>query len=167
MPITQEPLTAAQLRRIISYDPVNGVFVWAVNFGMRAKIGSRAGCVNKKGYRYIAILGKKYRASRIAWLYMTGAWPPSFIDHQNGNRSDDRWDNLRLATVSQNAMNQRLRRDSRTQLKGVSKNGIRWKASIQLDGKRVTIGNFSTAKDASDAYAREAAKKFGKFARVE
>jgi hypothetical protein len=48
-------------------------------------------------YRYITIDGECYRADHLAWLYMTGTWPPGEIEHIDGDNSNDRWANLRLA----------------------------------------------------------------------
>ena len=54
------------------------------------------------GYRQIEIDFKLFRGGRLAWLYMTGSFPPDgmFVDHANGNRADDRWENLRLGDAA-------------------------------------------------------------------
>lgn len=79
------------LKERLIYDPHTGVFTW--RDGRHA--GKRAGGINDRGYRRIKLRGKRYKAARLAYFYMTGAWPPALMDHRNRTRDDDRWDNLR------------------------------------------------------------------------
>lgn len=83
-------LTHDRLLERISYDPQLGEF--------RSRLsGDRIGWINDRGWRKIEIDGKKYRAARLAFFYMTGRWPHPTVDHKNRNRSDDRWENLKEA----------------------------------------------------------------------
>jgi len=86
-------------------------------------------------------------------------------DHADRNKLNNRKANLRLATRSQNMQNVGPRRSNRCGLKGVTgtKYG-RWVARISKDGKRRTIGVFSTKEEAACAYDAAAKKLFGKFA---
>lgn len=77
-------LTAERLRQIVSYDPVTGVFAWAVRRSSRAA-GARAGSVDSNGYRYIKIDGRWYMAQQLAWLYVKGEWPARYIRFNDGN----------------------------------------------------------------------------------
>lgn len=90
------------------------------------------------------------------------------IDHRNLNGLDCRKDNLRIATSSQNKMNQRTRRDNSSGRKGVSWQASRkkWAAYIQIDQKRIPLGRFETF-DAA-LIARESAERehYGEFARA-
>jgi|SRR5262249_13953776 len=88
-------VTAERLREVLSYDPETGTFTWRVSGGGRRTSGV-AGHHDRawKGYVCIAVDGRKYRAQRLAFLYMTGDWPPAQIDHINGDTSDNRWANL-------------------------------------------------------------------------
>ena len=74
---------------------------------MNAKVraGDVAGTLAVDRYRKITIKRKKYRAHQLAWLYMTGEWCPLLIDHRDGDPSNNRWGNLRRATVSQSNAN--------------------------------------------------------------
>jgi hypothetical protein len=63
-------------------------------------------------------------AHRLAWLLKTGSWPPRFIDQIDGNRSNNRWNNLREATKAENGRNGRLRDTNRTRLKGRGRDGV-------------------------------------------
>lgn len=140
------------LRQELSYDPETGVFRW-----LRSSAGRRVGEVAGSGrneYRSIGIQGKKFQAHRLAFAYMTGAWPADFVDHVNGVRDDNRWANLRPATQSENSCNQRQakRRDNSSGLLGVSRHGNAWKAQIGLNGKNTYLGSFATLELAHDAY---------------
>src|SRR5262249_21172624 len=68
-------LTAERLRELLDYDPASGTMVWRVNRRGGAKAGSEAGSLNGQGYVLISAGGSSYMRSRLAWLYMTGAWP--------------------------------------------------------------------------------------------
>ena len=102
--MTNSQLTVERLRELLSYDPATGKFLWRVGRQcMRA--GAVAGATEVQGYRVIKIDGKIYKAHRLAWLYVTGEWPPEEIDHKNTDPQDNVWSNLRLATHSQNQAN--------------------------------------------------------------
>lgn len=151
-------LTQETLKEWLYYDADTGVFKWAFSPSSKIRVGTLAGTVHSKGYRQIVLLGKRYQEHVLAWLYMTGAFPASEIDHKNRERGDNRWMNLRLSTRSLNMQNQtRARKDSRTGFLGVRKDGNRFMARIGLDGKRIYLGCFDTAEKAHAAYL--AAKK--------
>jgi hypothetical protein len=153
--MTSCALTPARLRELLTYDPASGLFRRAqVVKGSRWMVGEVAGYESRNGYVVIQIDGKNYAAHRLAWLYVHGAWPPCDIDHRNGVRSDNRIDNLRLATRSQNNQNQRAAKsNNHLGLLGVSttKEG-RFKARIQVEGTQVRLGIFDTPEEAHAAY---------------
>lgn len=82
--------------------------------------GDPAGRITNQGRRQIRIASGFYYASRLAWLYMTGEWPKDQIDHINRIKDDDRWENLREATQSQNSYNRAWAEESG------DLRGIRW-----------------------------------------
>lgn len=90
------------------------------------------------------------------------------VDHWNNNGLDNRRENLRIATPSQNGQNKRLASNSTTKYKGVNwhKYGKFFVARITVDGKRVFLGNYRTAIEAAIAYNRGAIKHFGEFAKL-
>jgi len=91
------------------------------------------------------------------------------VDHKNGNGLDNRKENLRPATASQNQANARQHVDAGySQYKGVTFHKItrRWQASVQCNKKRRFFGGFKTEKEAAEAYNKEAAKVFGEYARL-
>ena len=99
-------LTADHLRHYLHYDPLTGVWTW-MNPLPRSKMrrGDIAGRIMDNGRRQIRISGYFFYSSRLAWLYMTGSWPQDQIDHVNRIKDDDRWENLREASQSQNSYN--------------------------------------------------------------
>lgn len=162
-------LTQARLREVLAYDPATGAFTWNVMLSSRGPVGSVAGSYTRKGYWRVRIDGREYMAHRLAWLYVTGSWPTKQIDHRNTNRADNRFDNLRLATNSQNGGNRRLSSKNRTGFKGVSfasRCAKRpYNAQISINGKSKNLGYYATPEAAHAAYLAAASEHFGDFAR--
>lgn len=133
--------------------------------------GSELGCVLSNGYRLISVDGEQFGSHRLAWIYKNGEIPEGMvIDHINGDPSDDRIINLRLATQLQNSQNRKLSKSCKSGYKGVSfelgRNRKKpWRARIVVQKRRYTIGMFATAEEAFEAYKAEAKKQFGEFAR--
>ena len=154
-------LSQSELKAELSYDPKSGVFTRNKAGGGR-KAGARAGGLGTDGYTTISVLGRRYRAARLAWLYMTGEHPSGDVDHINRKPTDDRWANLRLATRSQNCANTK----SHSGLKGVSwvTAKQRWKAQIKVSGKNKHIGYFDCPIEANEAYKDAAIAAFGEYA---
>lgn len=86
------------------------------------------------------------------------------IDHINGNALDNRRENLRIATRSQNAMNTRMYANNKTGFRGVRRTKNKYEASITSDGKRYPLGFFDTAEEAHEAYKAKAKELHGEFA---
>jgi hypothetical protein len=84
-------ITAEYLRSILSYDPGAGVFRGRVSRSGPAHVGDVAGYLGDRGYWLVTIDGRRYYASRLAWLYQTGAWPVAEIDHKNLGKEGDLW----------------------------------------------------------------------------
>lgn len=160
-------LTQAQVKELLRYDPKTGLFKWRIDQHRSLKAGTIAGGPTFQGRTAIGINGRIYFASRLAVLWMTGAWPAFTVDHRNGDPSDDRWSNLRIATLSQNHQNRRVS-NKRKLPKGVSweKQTCRYKASICVNYRRITLGRFDIPEEAHAAYMAAAKKYFGEFARA-
>lgn len=96
---------------------------------------------------------------------MTGTWPDKTIDHINGDRSDNRWDNLRLATQSQQAQNGAIRSTNRSGIPGVfwDASRKRWTAAIEKEGKK-WLRRFRSLEDAVDARKTKEVEWFGEYA---
>jgi hypothetical protein len=159
-----EILTAERLRDVLHYDPGTGVFTWRVRTARCVHVGDVAGMIN---VRRIRIDGRLYKASRLAWLYMTGEFPVSGIDHTNLIRADDRFCNLREATASQNQANAPMRKDGKSGFKGVHRRKNKWVAEIQVNGKQIFLGSFDTPERAFIEYCFAAWRHFGDHARID
>lgn len=146
-------LTQSRLKELLNYNPDTGEFSWLVAAG-RVMRGAKAGHLHSGGYRHIQIDGKVYRAHRLVWLYMTGAWPSDQIDHRNVVRDDNRWDNLREATNAENCQNANLYKNNRSGFMGVAWESRRqkWKAAIMVAGRHKHLGYFTTPEAAHAAY---------------
>lgn len=144
---------APSLEEAIEYNPDTGEFRWKARGKNQALIGKLCGTLNDKGYVIVSYMGGRHKGHRLAWYLMTGEWPTQPIDHINRNRSDNRWDNLRLTTPIENAQNSDYVRGN------VAKRGVRYRerdgsyeARIIIDGQRYQLGSFSTEEEASKAY---------------
>lgn len=164
-------LTQKELQRVLHYDPSTGIFIWRANTSTRNLIGNQAGRISatKHGHRYvnISIHTRSYGAHRLAWLYVHGYWPPHLIDHIDRDGTNNRIDNLRLATRSQNTVNTLSGKNSWSGLRGVGKNvgsAINpYYAKINVSGKLLWLGVFSTAEAAHKAYLKAAIEHYGEF----
>lgn len=160
------------LNAFLSYDPLTGVLTWKWSRGGWAKRGAIAGSLDKSnGYVKVGLTedGYKgqYRAHRIAWAIMTGAWPTEDIDHKNTDRSDNRWENLRLARDDQNKANGRAYKTSKHKKGAHLQPSGRWASAIRVMNKTIHLGTFDTEDEAHERYCAEAARVRGEFARFE
>ena len=156
-------LSQSELKEILHYNPKTGVFTWIESNSNRVKIGDIAGHFHKSsGYIVIAINGKLCKSHRLAWLYMTGHVPKDCIDHINGDRSDNRFCNLREATQSQNNQNRiKAQKNNTTGYLGVTfhKATNKYLAKIRIGGKCEHLGIFTTPEEASKAYLAKKREK--------
>lgn len=158
--IVKEELTAAYLRELLSYSPETGVFTWRVSC-RGTKAGDIAGTSGTEGRRHITVGGVRFKAHRLAWLYVHGAHPANQIDHINGDPTDNRIANLREATVAENQGNQRRAHSNNiTGLLGAQKKHGRsnFRARITVSGKEIHLGHFASAELAHKAYLAAKAK---------
>ncbi len=160
-------ITAEKLREVLHYNPETGVFTWINPPSNTVKKGEVAGCDRGKKYLVIGVCGKLVFAHRLAWLYVHGEWPRKYIDHVNGDRSDNRITNLREATKAENARNRAISKSNSLGLKGITFDKAigKYKARIELDGRRKTLGLFNCPTAAHLAYCKAAREHFGDFAR--
>lgn len=160
-----EELVRDRVRELLNYDPKTGEFTWKVRTSNRVKVGDVAGVKGINGYIFLSIENTKVLAHRVAWFYVYGKWPPEFIDHINGVRDDNRLDNLRLASASQNTSNGVLRSTNTSGYRGVSwsKEKKKWVARIVKNHKQHVLGYFRTKEDAHIAYLEAARELHGDF----
>ena len=154
-------LTVEQLKAALDYDPDTGKFTWKTRPSKAVKAGDAAGCKEKRiGYITIGITGRIYKAHRLAWMYMHGKWPDGLSDHINGDKSDNRIDNLRNVFADGNSQNVRKpNRRNKSGFMGVIRYQNKWRATISVNGKSKWIGDYSTPEEAHQNYL-EAKRKY-------
>ena len=160
-------LTAKELRTRIDYDPITGGLKWRETQSKKIKTGDDAGYITKHrggGYRRVYLNGIGYMAHKLAWLHYYGQWPSDQIDHINRVRSDNRIENLREATQSENQANRKIASHNKSGFKGVTKHQRKWAASIRKNRLRIHIGVFDTPQEAHAAYCEAANKLHGSYA---
>lgn len=155
------------IRSDLIYNPETGVFTWARR--MRARDhDSVAGAICSNGYRTIGYKQRRYYAHRLAFWFMTGA-VPKVVDHINGDRDDNRWENLRDARLhGNNIANAKVSKRNSVGLKGVSldrRTGRYIASGSDGSGKKVHLGVYDTPDEAHDAYKSHAVRLYGEFAR--
>ncbi len=158
-------LTQDRLKEVLTYNPETGVFRWKAKPAGNVAVGSVAGTTNNKGYRYISVDSRRYRAHRLAWLYVHGKWPADQIDHIDGKRGNNRIANLREATNTQNQQNRGVSKSNTSGFKGVvwNKQTRKWQATIRIWGRQIFLGSFDTIERAAAAYSAAAARHHGEF----
>lgn len=137
-------MTQEELKEYLSYNSETGIFSWLVKTSRGTRVWRPAGTLVSTGYIVIRINNIPYYAHRLAWLYVYGKWPDGLLDHKNQCRSDNKINNLREATSSQNQRN----RDTGI---GVSYNKAARKYRAYTSGKHLgSFTSFDEAKTARD-----------------
>ena len=165
----QQKLSHDELKRQLHYNPDTGKFTWLVSKkGVRK--GKIAGSkIKTTGYMRVKINFTEYHLHRLAWFYMTGAWPIKHIDHINGIKDDNRFHNLREADNSQNKFNTVMYRTNSIGYKGVTycKRRKKYLSQICIMYKQINLGYFDDPKEAHEAYKKKALEVAGQYARWE
>lgn len=161
-----ELITQQEVRRLFSYNPDTGILTQKIKTNNRVNVGDEAGDISPStGYRRVCINRKRYSVHRIIWLYVYGHMPTSVIDHINMIRDDNRIENLRLATHSENHWNIGKYKNNTTGFKGVTwcKTNKKFKSQIRIKGKTFNLGSFDDPELAAKAYQDFALKHHGDF----
>lgn len=159
-------LTLEQANSLFQYS--DGDLIRISLIGKKAKLGEIAGHIGKRGYKYLSIYGKKYYVHRIVWLMHHGNLP-KFIDHIDGDRLNNKIENLRSCTATENSCNTKIRKNNTSGIKGVCwfKPQKKWKARLNFNKKEYFFGYFLTKEEAESALiiARsELHKEFARYA---
>lgn len=134
----------------IRYDKESGLFWWTTS-GRGRWVNKPIGHIDDKGRPRADIMGRKVRLSRLAWRITYGFWPSQFIDHIDGNPSNNRINNLRECSNAENQQNRGPDKGRQFPL-GVSKYGSKFRAQITLSKNHINIGVFETVAEAEAAY---------------
>ena len=159
-------LTKERLHFVLHYDPAAGVFTWLNPTSNRVRRGQLAGNSTGHVYSRIRVDGQLYYGHRLAVFYMTGEWPSNKVDHEDTDKTNNAWDNLRGASNQENSANVSIQRNNSVGFKGVSRDGNRFRAQIMVNRKYIHLGSFGTPQEAHAAYVDAANENFGKFARA-
>lgn len=147
----KKPKLAQDLLRELFDYRADGQLIWKVQRSSRGVLGTVAGSVgsvNRDGYRIIRINKMPYYAHRLVWVWHYGAEPHGELDHINRDPADNRIENLRDVTASQNQWNRKHTGGVRIGYDG------QWRASIGMNGRRIHLGSaFATKEDAEQAVA--------------
>ena len=157
--MTKKSISQQELKNILCYDPITGIFTYIKRTANCINIGDIAGWINSCGYLNIKINGTSYKLHRLAWLYVYGCFPKNQIDHINHLRSDNRLINLRCVTNTNNQRNASIAKTNTSGVMGVSffKKQGRWYAEISNNNKKIYLGCFYNFNDA--VIARKMAEK--------
>jgi hypothetical protein len=150
-----EQLQISQEYVLSAFDYQDGQLIRKI--GRKGEIGSVAGCVHKgTGYVHIKIKAKSFKAHRLTFLYHYG-YLPELVDHIDGNRLNNRIENLREASKQENAQNQKVRLTNSSGVKGVSWHKVnkKWKVALCKNYKPYYFGSYED-KELADLVAVEA-----------
>ena len=145
------------------FDYQDGCLFWKNTAGSKALKGSAVGWIEKNGYMATNVDKKRYRIHRIIFMYHYG-WCPDVIDHIDGNRANNRIENLRASSWQKNQFNKKTSKNNKLGLKGVCIEDGRHKATIKFNNKSMHIGYYDTAEQAHEAYMMKAKEIFGEHA---
>lgn len=148
--------TQKDLKKLFHYNPETGVFTRLTQPCNSVKIGDTVGHISKVKnsdlrYYLTQILGKHYKLHRLAFLYMTGEFPEQHVDHIDGNGLNNKWENLRDVTRSQNGRNRKININNNSGYPGVSyfKQTKKWRAAINIEkGTKKHLGYFDSFEEA-------------------
>lgn len=160
-------VTPEILKELLEYCPDTGTLTWKERgrvwfksdavFGYRAHViwnsryaGNEAFTANKDGYKVGAVLGTNFRAHRVAIAISYGEWPPDDVDHENGDRSDNRLSNLRVVPRAENTRNAMIPKNNTSGALGVywRRDIQKWQPRIRVDGRYISLGCFEHKFDA-------------------
>jgi hypothetical protein len=153
-------MTQDELKELLSYDHLTGLFKRLKQTSRRIKVGQDAGWKDAHGYLNICLHGRKWKAHRLAWLYMTGSFPAGEIDHINRVKDDNRFCNLRDVDRVANELNKGIQSNNTSGFKGVSyqKQSGKWEAYICRNKRKKSLGVFATPELAFKARAAHGIK---------
>lgn len=167
-------ISVEMLHRLLRYEPETGKLFWRVRpedmfektyhtKSWNTKYAGTEAFVRKHscGYLHGSILGQQNYAHRVIWAMETGEWPEGEVDHEDHNKSNNRFGNLRDSTRTENSQNASIRLDNTSGVTGVCwyKPSKKWVAYICVSGKKMNLG-YSETKEGAIAARLAANKKY-------
>jgi hypothetical protein len=149
----------ASLETSVHYDPATGLLTWLARGDPRfdnKMVGKAAGSVRPDGYVAVGFGGKSYLAHRLIWRLVHGEWPEFEVDHINGDKADNRIENLRACTTAENRRNMPVRKNKTSRYVGVRKTRNAW--SVVVDSK---YRGYFTDEDEAGRYAAKLYAELG------
>ena len=143
----------------------NGELYWK-NCLYKAYNGKKAGHIHRSGYWRLKINKESYQAHRVIFAMHNG-YMPKQIDHIDGNKSNNKIENLREATPSQNGWNRFLQKNNKSGIKGITwrKDCNRWLAQVRVNYKIFYLGLFEDVEKAKIVLSEFRSKHHGNFAK--
>lgn len=155
-----------QLKELFEYREDLGELEW-IKTGKGKRLNGAAGTVTNHGYKVITIEGNRYLEHRLVWLYFYGSFPSSELDHIDGDPLNNRIENLREVSHSENLANAKTRSDNTSGQKGVcwDKQKNKWKVQIGPAGGRIQR-HFVDLEEAKSFARNVSTLVFGEYARA-
>lgn len=157
----------AYLHEILCYDEKTGVFTWRKNKGRRGRAGNVVGNDVGFGYKQFRIDGVFYRLHRVAWKYVYGVDPVGYIDHIDGDTTNNTISNLRDVTPAQSSFNKGLSKRNKSGVTGVywSERYAKWMVRGRVKRKLMSFGLYEKFDDAVLARKKFEIQYFGEYRR--
>lgn len=168
--------TPDEIKQLFDYDPTTGDvlykprpltwFIATDDPALRERThrtwngkypGTAAGIKGGNGYLTTALHGKRLSLHRIAWVIAHGEWPKGDIDHINGDRADNRIENLRSVTRGENSRNRAKGRNNVSGVPGVTfyTKYKKWMAKFEFKGRTHFVGYFESKAEAAAAIRKK------------
>jgi hypothetical protein len=147
-------LSLERLRQVLRYEPETGNFYWIHRDTIKKKLGTNASIIRSHGYLNICIDSIYYYTHRLAWFYVHGEWP-KVIDHIDGDKTNNRIENLRSVSQKCNVENVlKTRKHNKSGILGAVKSKYGFYARLTSQGKQIYLGHYKTAEEAHNVYLK-------------
>lgn len=140
-----------EVSNYLDYNRRTGDLYWTKKVGGKSRVGAVAGYLSKIGYRIITYKGQPLKSHRIVFWKLHG-FLPNIIDHIDGNKANNRPNNLRKSSIVENGHNRIEHRNGGKLGTSYRKDNKKWVAQCWAGGKKVYLGQFDTIEEAESTY---------------